>query len=97
MPGISSGSVILTNVRNGGEPRSAAASSSDQSSPRIRALTVNATNDRQNSVWAATIVQNPNCTPWLKNSVNVEAPNTISGVVSGRMSRKLITAPPFMR
>ena len=33
-----------------------------------------------------TIVQNPRCTPWLKNSVNSEAPNTISGVVSGRIS-----------
>ena len=87
----------MKNVRSGGEPRSAAASSSDQSRPRMRALTVRATNDRQNMVWAMTIVQNPRCTPWLKNSVNSEAPNTISGVVSGRISSRLSHMPPWMR
>ena len=45
IPGMISGNVIFMNVRSGGEPRSAAASSSDQSSPRMRALTVSATNE----------------------------------------------------
>ena len=43
MPGRISGSVTLKNVRDGVAPRSIAASSSVQSKPRIRALTVNAT------------------------------------------------------
>ena len=63
----------------------------------MRAFTVRATNDRQNIVWAMTIVQNPRSTPWLKNSVNSEAPNTISGVVSGRISSRLSHVPPRIR
>ena len=43
-------------------------------------------------MWAITIVQYPRSTPWLKNSVNSEAPITISGVVSGSTSSTLIAA-----
>ena len=74
-----------------------AASSSVQSVPRIRALTVSATKLRQNSVWAMTIVQKPRATPWLKKSVNSDAPMTISGVVSGSTMSRLIAAPPRIR
>ena len=42
-------------------------------------------------MWAMTIVQKPRSTPWLKNSVNSEAPITISGVVSGSTSSRLIS------
>ena len=44
-----------------------------------------------------TIVQKPRDTPWLKNSVNSEAPNTISGVVSGSTSSMFHSAPPWIR
>jgi hypothetical protein len=63
----------------------------------MRALTVIATKLRQKPVWAITIVQNPRSTPWLKNSVNSEAPITISGVVRGSTMRRLMSAPPWMR
>jgi hypothetical protein len=43
------------------------------------------------------MVQKPRFTFWLKNSVNSEAPMTISGVVSGMTSMRLTSAPPFMR
>ena len=65
--------------------------------PRTRAFTVIATKLRQNSVWAITIVQKPRSTPWLKNSVNSEAPITISGVVSGNTSNRPMAALPYIR
>ena len=43
MPGVISGSVTFQNVRVGDAPRSIAASSSVQSKPRTRAVTVIAT------------------------------------------------------
>ena len=58
-PGVIIGIVIFQNVRIGGEPRSIAASSSVQSIPRMRALTVIATKLRQNNVCEITIVQKP--------------------------------------
>ena len=82
--------MTLRNVRNGGEPRSIAASSSVKSKPRMRAFSVIATKLRQKPVWAMTIVQKPSSAPWLKNSVNSDAPITISGVVIGRISSMLI-------
>ncbi len=96
MPGVIIGSVILRNVRSGGDPRSAAASSRLQSMPRMRAFTVSATNDTQNSVCAMTMVVKPRSTPRSKKSVNSEAPMTISGVVSGTTSIRLMMVPPFI-
>ena len=96
-PGMIPGIVIRQNVRNGVDPRSIAASSSVQSVPRTRAFTVIATKLRQNSVWAITIVQNPRVAPTLKNSVKSEAPITISGVVSGSISSRLMAPLPYIR
>ena len=56
MPGIISGNVTFAKVRNGPAPRSIAASSSDQSKPRRRALTVSATKLTQNMMCAIKIV-----------------------------------------
>ena len=75
-----------------------AASSSVQSKPRIRALTVRATNEVQKRMWAMRIVPKPRVArPRLMNSVASDEPITISGVVSGRMSSKSISAPPRNR
>ena len=78
-----SGNVIRRNVRHGDAPRSIAASSRVQSNPLIRALTVSATNEVQNMMWAMTIVPKPRSTPRSMKSVTSDAPSTISGVVSG--------------
>ena len=81
----------------GGDPRSRAASSSDQSMPRVRAFTVRATKLRQNRVWAITTVVKPRSAPTLKKRVKSEAPMTISGVVSGRTISRLIALLPCIR
>src|SRR4029453_17108673 len=81
MPGTIKGSVTRTKVRNGGAPRSIAASSSVQSRPRTRARTVSATKLTSNAMWAMTIVPNPRFQPRSRNSVSSDAPITISGAV----------------
>ncbi len=97
MPGVMSGSVTRLKVRHGVAPRSMAASSSDQSNPRMRALTVRATNEVQNSTWAITMVVKPRCTPLSMNRVANDDPSTISGVVMGSTRSRLMRAPPLKR
>ncbi len=92
-----SGRVIRLNVRHGVAPRSIAASSSDQSKPRMRAFTVSATNEVQKSTWAITIVAKPRCHPQSMNSVASEDPMTISGVVMGSTRSRFTSAPPRKR
>ena len=48
----------------------------------------------QNMMCAIKIVQNPNTTFRLRNSVSSEAPSTISGVDSGRKMRMFVAPRP---
>ena len=78
-------------------PRSIAASSRFQSKPRMRAFTVSATKRGQNRMWAMTIVVKPRSPPQPMNRVASDEPITISGVVIGSTSSRLISAPPLNR
>jgi hypothetical protein len=81
--GQTSGNVMVRNVRNGGEPRSIAASCRLRSNVTSRDCTTTATKQRVSVVCAITMVQKPRSISTATNNRSSDRPVITSGITSG--------------
>src|SRR3954447_7484941 len=78
-----SGSVIASNVRQGGQPRSIASSGRLLSTVTSRDCTMTATKQSVSVVCAITMVQKPRSTSTATNSSSSDNPVITSGITNG--------------
>ncbi|MNW10280.1 hypothetical protein D3C71_2074690 [compost metagenome] len=85
------GTATFTNARNGGQPRSLAASSSDGSSSANRDCITTAAKHMVKVAWASVTVTGPRSMPNVTNISSIDTPMTTSGITIGATSMPLKT------